>query len=164
MRLSVNVAQRCRRDSLLCDSKEALAVTSYNRHSCCVYQSVLWAGWVCWDCVPSVCMPVWCWDFCHALTITPLAPLPFCPLPTPPVSSPPPLLPCTMLYTGVWMIGQVPEWLAVQYWTLQIVVVPPLPSFNTPLLSLIFCIPVQADTLLSQFVYSQTVGGPSSWS
>ena len=32
MRLSVNVVQRCRRDSLLCDSKEALAVTSYNLH------------------------------------------------------------------------------------------------------------------------------------
>ena len=30
MRLSVNVVQRCRRDSLLCDSKETLAVTSYH--------------------------------------------------------------------------------------------------------------------------------------
>ena len=71
-----------------------------------------------------------------------------------------------MLYPGVWMIGQVPEWPAVQYWTLQIVVVPPFPSLNTPppLPPLIFCIPVQADTLLSQFVLSQTVGGPSSWS
>ena len=30
MQLSVNVVQQCRRDSLLCDGKEALAATSYN--------------------------------------------------------------------------------------------------------------------------------------
>ena len=61
----------------------------------------------------AVCALVW--HFCHALTITPLAPLPSPPLPplrSPPLpylllsSSPPPLPPYTMLYTsgGGWMI------------------------------------------------------------
>ena len=51
MRLSVNVVQRCRRDSLLCDSKEALAATSYNWHY--VVSTKVCCGLV--GCIGTVC-------------------------------------------------------------------------------------------------------------
>ena len=133
------------------------------------------AGWVCWDCSSSVCLfGVGISLTHHHIPSTPPYPSPLHPSTLLSFISPslhcpsPPSLHYALHFRGVWMIWPGTRMVSCPciigplvlfsrlLWSLPSLSLTPLP----PLPSLIFCIPVQADTLLSQFVLRKQWEGP----